>query len=504
MNTVADLKEVVELGAAHGPLFYRTFFPKTCRMGFADCHIEVSDLLDNPHARLVNIRIARGWAKTSLLRMYMGRRVAYGLSRTILYIGASEGHAARSVRWLKAQVERNTLFAQTFQLRKGSKWDDTTCEILHGVEGTSIWLIGVGITGSVRGINFEDFRPDLIILDDVLTDENVKTDDQREKIINLVLGAVKESLAPETENPDAKMVMLQTPLDKKDASSEALKDPAWSSMVAPCWTPVTIDLPLSLRKSSWEERYPTPTLIKEATSAILMNRYSIFAREKECRLITSETAAFRVAKLKYWDAEGMPPLSHGMVNIAIDPVPPPSEIQLAKNLVGKDFESISVQMRLDGKYYLLAYEKNRGHEPLWTAQTVLRFVKLFQPYKILAESIAYQRVLAGTLRNYLIRNQVYTPVVPITDTRNKYMRITGALQEVAGADLLYCSKDHLDFISDFEMYPNVEFDDLLDSVSMGIADLVNPFLEGKDSNGGFFAPKPDEYNRPLKIQRGVP
>lgn len=82
------------------------------------------------------------------------------------------------------------------------------------------------------------------------------------------------------------------------------------------------------------------------------------------------------------------------------------------------------------------------------------------------------------------------------------MRITGSLQDVAGAELLYCSKDHLDFISDFEMYPNVEHDDLLDGVSMGIADLVNPYLEGTDS--GFFVPKKDEYNRPLKIQRGVP
>lgn len=503
-NSNAALQEVVLLGAADGLLFYKTFFPKTCRMEFAPLHREVSNVLDNPNARLTNLRIFRGAAKTSFLRMYMGKRIAYNTSKTILYLGASEGHAVRSIKWIKSQIERNSSYAQTFGLRKGSTWQDTAIEIIHGVENNSIWLLGAGIGGSVRGVNIEDHRPDLIVLDDVLTDENTNSEEQREKLINLILGAVKESLTPETENPDAKLVMLQTPLNGKDASSEAMRDPEWVSMIFGCWTNETRDMPLEHKVSSWEVRYPSETLRRRAASAIAMGRYSIFAREMECRLITSERAKLKVENLQYWDEPGQPPLKHGTITINVDPVPPPSEKQVANNLADKDYEAITVTMRSEGKYYLLAYEQSRGHEPIWTAQTVLKFYRIFKPIRIIVEAVAYQRVLANIIRNHLVRNQVYCEVKPLVDKRSKYNRIIGAIADIAAAQKLYVSLKHTDFIGDYSTYPVVEHDDLLDSASMGFSELTNPLLEGAGDD--FFAKQEgdDDFRRPLKMKRGVP
>jgi phage terminase large subunit-like protein len=497
------LKEVVLLGAADGMLFNSTFFPKTCRMESADFHREMDETLDNPHARFINFRVFRGGSKTSKLRMYAGRRIAYNTSKTILNICASEGHAVRTIKWLKVQIERNTLYAQTFNLSKGSTWQDTLIEIRHGVDGNSIWVAGFGINSSVRGVNIEDYRPDLILVDDALTDENVTSEEQREKFINLLLGAVKESLTPETENPDAKLVMLQTPLHGKDASSEAMRDPQWVTKIFSCWTPETADKPLEERKSSWETRYPTATLYKEASAAIQMGRYSIFAREKECRLITSERAKFKMDTLKYWDDPGMPPLKHGTIVISVDPVPPPSPAQIANNLADKDWEAVSVTMREGGNYYLLGYEQYKGHEPIRTAQTVLKYIRLYKPLRVVVEAVAYQRVLANIIRNHLVRNQVYIEVKPLDDKRSKYNRIIGAIMDIAAAGKFYVSRAHLDFIADYSTYPSVDHDDLLDSVSMGLAELTNPFLEGTTQDfwaGG----QQDEFTRKLHIQRGVP
>lgn len=360
----------------------------------------------------------------------------------------------------------------------------------------------MGITGSVRGINFDDFRPDLIVVDDCLTDENAATDEQREKFTNLLLGAVRESLTPSTENPNAKMVMLQTPLHKADASSQALKDDSWVSVVYSCWTRETADLPLELRRSTWEERYPTDTLITKAKAALRVGRYSIFAREYECRLVTSERASFTVETLKYWDDPEAPKLDHGDIVIAVDPVPPPSEVQLQKNLHNKDFEAIAVVMRKSGNYYLLAYETNRGHQPIWTAETVFKYIKLFTPIRIVVESVGYQRVLAGLIQNYLRRRQIYTQVMPFVDKRSKYNRIVGALLDVAAAGKLYVSHAHVDFIADYSTYPDVDHDDLLDAVSMGLSNLVNPYLEGVSQS--FFGEQKDDFNRPLKVARRVP
>jgi hypothetical protein len=43
------------------------------------------------------------------------------------------------------------------------------------------------------------------------TDENCATLEQRQKISDLVHGALKKSLAPPVDDPNAKMVMLVTP-----------------------------------------------------------------------------------------------------------------------------------------------------------------------------------------------------------------------------------------------------------------------------------------------------
>lgn len=512
MSTEApvSLRELVILGASDPSLYYKTFFPKTCRMGFAPFHPEIDDLLEHPSARFVNIRAFRGSAKTSKLRMYITKRLAYRVSKTILYVGASEGHAVRTIRWLKKQVELNITWASTFGLKKGSTWQDTLIEVIVETkkpDGTldrdSVWITAVGITGNIRGINFDDYRPDLIILDDVLNDENAATAEQRQKYSELIMGAVRQSLTPRTENPEAKMVMLQTPLDKDDASSRAMKDPEFISGFFPCWTMETLGLPLENRRSSWEERFPTEDLIKEAKSAIAQNRYSVFAREMECRLVTSERAQFKGANLQYWDDPGREPLRHGTIVISIDPVPPPSEVQLAKNLHGKDFEVVSVVMRYKGNYYLLAYEMNRGHEPIWTAQTVLKFIRMFQPIRVVVEAVAYQRVLANILVNYLRRHQCYLEVKPLVDRRSKYNRIIGAIMDVASVQKLYVSRKHVDFIRDYLTYPDVEHDDLLDSVSMGITELSSPLLEGTD--GSFFDSDVDsDFSRDLNIHRGIP
>lgn len=500
-SSQVDVAELVKLCAVDGLLMYRTFFPKTVRSDFALYHREASDLLDSTH-RLVNIQLPRDGAKTSFLRMYTAKRVAFNLSRTILYIGASEGHALRSIQWLKRQVEWNTFFAQTFNLRKGGTWQEGIIEIVHGVEGNSIWVVGLGITGSVRGINFDDYRPDLIIGDDVITDENSATDEQREKYTNLLLGAVRQSLVPASENPDAKMVLLQTPLHMEDASCRALHSVEWVSLVRGCFTEETKDLPLEYQKSSWPARFPDEVMRREKEAAIHDNTYSIFAREKECRLVRRESAAFMVEWLRYWDDGVEEAPEKGAVIISVDPVPPPTEIQVAKDLVGKDYEAIAVTMRWKGKYYLLAYTTNRGHDPIWTCETVWEYVQRFRPMGIVVEMLGFQRVIGNQLRSFLIKKGCYTSVVPSEkSSKNKFARIVGAIKGAATARLLYISKAHTQFKADYEMYPAVSHDDLLDAVAMGLDQLQNPYLEGVNIGKFFEADYKSDFDRPLKLKR---
>lgn len=506
---MASVKEVLAHAAVDSLFFCKHFFPETFRQDFAEFHPKIFDILDDPSARYINLQVMRDGAKTTLIRAYMAKRVAYRLSRTILYIGASQDKAKASVGWLKRQIERNKRFAQTFGLSKGGRWTDEYIEIRHGPEQVTITVIALGITGSVRGINIDDYRPDLIIPDDTIGDDNSATPEQRHKLTQLILGAVKESLSPASETPDAKLVICNTPLDFEDLSQKALRDPQFRSARFGCWTPETEDLPIEMQESSWPERYPTETLRKEKQAAIARNELSVFAREKECRLITPETSAFRAEWLKYFgpeEGEPEPPRHELWVELVIDPVPPPSEIQIAKGLAGKDFEAITAVGRYQNKYYVLETSYNRGHQPNWTVAEVFTLCQRWTPRKILVEAIAYQRTLAWLLREGMKRTGRYYPVEEFADKRKKLDRIKQGLAGPAANGALYVRRSQTTLISQFIHFPGKNpdgtHDDVLETVAIGVASLSRGWVG--DAPADDFYLRAEDNIPALEYVRGAP
>lgn len=476
-DNTPSVVELIELCAVDPILFSQTFFPKTVRQLSPPFHNDIWRAIESDH-RLINIQVFRGGAKTSILRMMTARRIAYGLAHTILYIGKSEGHAIRSVKWLRRQIEFNPLFANTFQLSPGNKWQDVESEINHGIDKYPIWIMAMGITGSVRGVNQDDFRPDLIVIDDVIDEDNAATPDQRNKISDLIMGALKESLAPASEMPDAKMVMLQTPLNKEDASAQAFEDEEWHSLRFGCFTPETADLPLEHQKSIWPVRWPDEVLRAEKRAAIKRNKLSLFLREKECKLISAETSTFKAEWLEYYE---LLPERHLMdVTMAIDPVPPPSEVQIAKGLRTKDYEALAVVGRYKSSYYLLEYIQNRGHEPDWTIAEFFRLARKWKPRKIAVEAVAYQRTLAWLLRQAMKSQRQYYVIEEVVDRRSKYDRISDDLSGITSNGAFYIKLEHTEFVSQFTAYPDVANDDLLEVVGVATRLLQQSYYEDDD------------------------
>jgi hypothetical protein len=467
-------EEIIMLGATDSEFFSKHFFPETARQETPAFHAEIDQVLDGPD-RFVNLQIFRGAAKTTKLRIYTAKRIAYRISKTILYVGKSQAHAQRNLGWFRKQVERNKIYSNTFQLKPGSKWNDEELQVLCGEDQAPVWLIGIGITGSARGINIDDYRPDLIMIDDVMDEENSATAEQRDKIYKLVHGALKHSLSPKSENPFAKMAILQTPLDPADISERARKDPEFVSVRYGCWTKETENLPVEQRESAWPARWSSEELRAQRIAAQQKNELSLFSKEMECKLIAPEDAVFREEWLQYYgedQQEPFPPRKKMAVVMVIDPVPPPSEREVEKNLHGKDYEAFAVVGKYQGKLYLLDSIYNRGHDPSWTVAEFFRLARKWQPRKIIVDAVAYQKTLAWLLRQGMKKVGQYWPIEEYVDgRRSKYDRIVQGLKGVASEGALFVRPDHLEFISQFTHYSNVPHDDVIESVAIACGDL---------------------------------
>lgn len=495
-----SVAEMVELGAVNSAFFAQAFFPKTVRQRSPEFHTRAWDLLDST-SRLVSLQFFRGGAKTSMSRIFGAKRIAYGNARTILWVGKSQDHALHSVKWLRKQIEYNRKFADTFQLRPGSKWQDVECEIIHGIEEFSITIMALGVTGSVRGVNIDDYRPDLIMLDDILDEENTSTPVQRKKTEDLVYGALKESLAPASETPDAKMVLLQTPHNIEDISMKSLVDPEWTSFRFGCWTRETENLPLEDAESAWPERFPNEVLRKEKLNAIRRNQLSIFIREKECRIISQETSTFLPEWLRYYELD--PPRNQMSVVMIIDPVPPPSEIQIAQGLKKKDFECLTVMGRYKSDFFVLEYSAKTGHDPSWTISEFFRLSMKWRPSKTIVESVAYQRTLAWLLRTEMEKRRQYFVIFESDDKRSKYTKIVDGLSGPASNGHLHVKQHMVDLIQQFTEYPAVQHDDILETVGIGCSALQG-LMYDDDTDADEMIKDEEKNIKPLTYNRGAP
>ena len=491
-------EQAADAGAVSLTAYGHLFFPRTFRQESPEFHEVIGQGLYSP-ARFNAFEVFRDGAKTTLLRVYKSQRISYGLSRTIMYVSVSQPHAKMSVRWLRRQVQYNRRWTQTFGLEKGEKWSDEHCEIIHrnmppNEDGSPviITVLAMGITGQIRGFNPDDFRPDLIIIDDVLDEENTATPEQRKKIENLIFGAILNSLAPASESPLAKAVFLQTPFNKEDAIEKCMSDPEWNPIR---FGILEYGVPgFGEGRSRWERRYPTEQVLASKRAHIRRSQYRLWMREKECSLVSGEEKALDITKLKFFDV--LPEYLDTVVSFDPASSESPKADDFAIGAVG--FKGLDV--------YLLDYTAEKGVMPDAAMNDGFNLSLLYHPRKWVVESVAYQKIMAWYAREEMIKRRMFYAVEELKVRTSNADRIMQTLPGLLSFGHLHCRPHHSKFISQADDYdPQVK--DIKDDILTMLANAIiasNPALRANltdDTKVGYIDNE-DDY-QPLVV-RGSP
>lgn len=108
----------------------------------------------------------------------------YGHFKEILIVSNSQELATNFLRSIKTNIESNERIIRYFGKHESPKWTESHIITKYGV---SIRAVGWG--AQIRG-----FRPDLIILDDIESDETVISEETRKKMKEWILKAAINSL----------------------------------------------------------------------------------------------------------------------------------------------------------------------------------------------------------------------------------------------------------------------------------------------------------------------
>lgn len=471
MTQSLSMKGLISLCATDDILFCRTFFPQAFRMPSPSFHRDILTLLNDRRYRYVAVKVFRGSGKTTLLRAFCAKRIAYGASRFIRFVSKSYEFAATSVAWLKSEIETNSLLTEAFGLSPGPTWRGDYIEIDHKVLGLRIAVQPGGMTAQIRGANIGSFRPDLIIVDDPCDEENTGTSEAREKTADLLFGALARSLASSSDNPDSKLVLLQTPLHPEDLINLCSRDSQWASRAYSCFD--------EEGNSRWPELYPTEALLAEKRGYARRGQLHIWLREMEVTVTGSEVAPFRSDWLQIFDR---PPIENMPCFIAVDPVPPPSE---RSNVMRNDFEVIIVVGVHQGNYYILDGSASRGHTPDWTVAEFFRLCERWRPIRARVEGVQYQRTIKWLLENEMQRRRYWVQINAEPDRRAKRHRILQAYSGIGSERRLFVHRDLTAFCDQFISYGLASVhDDWLDAGAMALEEAF-AYAQGADVEDSF-------------------
>jgi predicted phage terminase large subunit-like protein len=412
----------------------------------------------------------RGSAKSTFVsQIFPLYCVCLGLRRYIIIAMDTFEQAALMLEAIKVELTDNPRLREDFPHATGGgpTWREGLVVTSNGIR-----IDAVGARQKLRGRRHGPHRPDLVVLDDIENDENVRSPEYRDKLESWVMKAVLK-LGPADGSLD---VLVVGTLLHFDAVLKRLADkPTWqsNSFKALVRLPEQMDLwerweeilrnegekasdqYFEARRDSmqsgaivnWPELQPLHFLMKERAESP-----SAFASEYQNEPI-SENAPFR--DITFWVTRQPNLVLFG----AIDP-------SLGKRGAHRDPSAIIIGGfdKATGRLDVLEASIRRRLPDLIIADA-LAMAREYQPALWFVEAVQFQEFLRTELMNRAVKAGIALPAIPVIPNTDKRLRIE-RLQPPMAAGLIRLHSSQSTLLEQLQQWPSAAHDDGPDALEM--------------------------------------
>lgn len=430
----------------------------------------------------------RGHAKSTNLTFKDDlHAILYGYKHYILILSDSTDQAEGFLEDIKTELEDNANIIMDFGQLKGDKlW--RTGSILTS---TDIKVEAIGSGKKVRGRRHRNWRPDLIVLDDIENDENVNTADQRKKLKNWFDKAVSKAGDTYTDivyigtilHYDSLLsAVLNNPRYKarkyRAVISEAVNSKLWEE-----WERIYTNLfnenhEEAARKfyESYEEEMllGTEVLWEEKLSYYDLMEIKVsegeasFNSELQNDPIDPENATFNPEWFDYYEPEFMDWKDKDFIFIgANDP-------SLGKNRKSDTSSIINLALSLSTGYMYVVDGSVEKRKPDVIITDVIEMSKRLKRdyhkgfYRFGVETVQFQYFFKDVMAKKSMEVGEYIPIEEIQSTVNKQLRIE-SLQPVIKNKYLKFNREHKTLLKQLQEFPMGKNDDAPDGLQMAVA-----------------------------------
>lgn len=167
------------------------------------------------------IAAPRGHAKSTNLTFKGSLHAAlYEYKHYIIILSDSSEQAESFLDSIKTEMEENEHIIEDFGKLDGKVWRSNVL-----LTKTNIKIEAIGSGKKIRGRKHKNWRPDLLVLDDIENDENVRTPEQRRKLSDWFYKAVSKAGDDYTD-----IIYIGTMLHYDSLLANVLKNPSYRSI----------------------------------------------------------------------------------------------------------------------------------------------------------------------------------------------------------------------------------------------------------------------------------
>ena len=265
-------------------------------------HYRMLDEIRGTRQNIINM-LFRGSAKTTLLGEYLflyiavyGEIPGFGDISLALYVSDSIENGVKNMRKNLEYRWENSEFLQTYVPK--ARFTDVRWEFTNRSGGKFV-VKGYGARTGVRGSKEMGRRPNLAVLDDLVSDEDARSPTVIASIEDTVYKAVDYALHPNK----SKIIWSGTPFNSKDPLYKAVESGAWYVNVYP----VCEEFPCKKEdfKGAWEDRFTYEYVLAKYTKALKAGKVDTFNQELMLRIMSDEDRLIQDTDISWYTRESV-------------------------------------------------------------------------------------------------------------------------------------------------------------------------------------------------------
>lgn len=476
--------------------------------GAPEFHREIADIMDDVSNNEVNAKVAvaapRSHGKSTYLsKAFPLREAVYRKRKYCILISETPTVASNNLDWISSQLKHNAKlradFGALLAVKQQENIRDNSTEFIasNPASGPRVPLLRVEAAstgGAIRGRNWEGYRPDLIVCDDL---EDVKTNAATFELRAKMKDWFSQSVMPlgdpagkrtaivymgTTVHHDALLVKVLTELTEFKARvyRAVIEWPARMDLWEACRLVFKDpDRSKEERKADAEALYRLNKQEMDRGARVLWPEFQslwklmtwkwdygskAFNTEYMNNPIDEESAVFKPDTFTYWDGKDLDFTDTAEFDTYMG-------VDFAMGKTRGDYSAISVIARnkKSGTKYVVDSYGQRVHPDVFLTD-IVRMVQRWQPTAVAAEAQAAQEFFVIKLKQALaaVGYPARARVKEVYHRSRKELRIEAMAPDIESGAIQF-TRRHALLLEQFEQYGTGSADDLPDSLEMAIS-----------------------------------